>query len=277
MDGARRTRTGLAVASVALGTGLLACGSGSLEGAREDALGYFAHHVEEADTSWSYLPPYFARRFGVEVRLASGLLLTPEGLRALGDDLPTLEVFRRLFRRSAPIAAEDVAALESPVDRMLAVALHCRELGLPEDWLTVLRSASELGGYALTHAVLAGQWSVENGCLPWLERAPLLARQVEGLVEILAAQDELGGDDPRAADVWLEGLALLHYVGAGDRMAPAWLETLQSLQRGDGGWPEHRRSAHSSPHATAFALWVLLERLQPDAPNIPMAPPARGP
>lgn len=271
MDAAALTRTGIAAAIAA---GLLSCGASPLERARDASVAYYATRVREADVSWSYIPLYLNRRFGVEVRLASGLALTPDGIATEGDALPTIPVYRRLFRIAAPIDPEEISALESPVDRMLAVALHCSSVGLPNDWLGVLRRASERGGYALTHAVLAAQWSLENGCVGWLDLAPGKARQVEGLVALLDDTARLHSEDPRSADVWLEALALLHYVGGRDRIRTEWLDTLLALQLSDGGWPEHPDSKRSSPHATAFALWVLLEELEPQAAEITMIPSA---
>lgn len=273
MDSAALTRN---VIAAAIAASLVSCGAAPLERARDASVAYYATHVQQADVSWSYLPLYLDRRFGVEVQLASGLALTEDGLAEVGDALPTIRVYRRLFRTAAPVDPEEISALESPVDRMLAVALHCSSVGLPNDWPTVLRRASERGGYALTHAVLAAQWSLENGCIDWLDLAPGRARQVEGLVALLDDQARLHSEDPRSADVWLEAFAVLHYIGASDRVRPAWLDTLLALQLPDGGWPEHPASDRSSPHATVFALWVLLEELQPGAAEVTMIPSAIG-
>lgn len=239
-----------------------------LEPARDRALRYFAEAVPEAEPGWSYLLPYLASRFGVEIRLGGGSVVTP-GARPL---LPTLPPFRRLFRASEESDAAAIAALESPIDRMLAAALHCDRLGLPGDWLGVLRAASERGGYALTHAVLATEWTIENGCLGYLDAARLRREQLEALLGLIEERDALAAKDPRAADIWIEALALVHYVGGRSRVDEASVRDVLALQRGDGGWPEHPDLAHSSPHTTAFALWVLLERAAPAARLVPMVP-----
>ena len=227
------------------------------ESARDRALEYL-ESVGTADASWSYLGPHLGRRFGLELPLADG--------RALGAtdwsqdaDVPTLAPFRRLFDPQASTRRDDIRALESPSDQMLAVALHCDRLGVPEDWRAALERATDVGGYAATHAALALSWSLENGCIHWVDATALRHRQVGVLVSIVENVDALESDDPNAADVWVEALALLYYGDARSRVQPEWLDRLLRLQRPDGGWPEHPRAPESSAHTTAFALWVLSE------------------
>jgi hypothetical protein len=225
---------------------------------RDRALDYFANDVTRSDASWGYLLPYLSRRYGVTVALADGdsQAATPPG-------------YERLVDPYATTSRADIAALASPVDRILTTALHCDRLGVPDGWLTTLSDASDRGGYALTHAVLATGWTVENGCLSSVDTGPLRARQRETLLQLIDSLDDLARSDERAADVWLEALALLAYLPGGGEAPRAARERLLVLQQADGGWPEHPDATRSSPHASAFALWALLEWLDAavDAPH----------
>lgn len=255
----RVLRTAALAALAAVPLVLPACTGSGVEAAHQRALRYF-EQVPAADVSWSYLGPHLGRRFGLELALGDGSTLGATGWEGQAEP-PTLAPFRRLFRPTARASLEDVEALESPVDRMLGAALHCDHLGLPDGWRGILEDATEVGGYATTHAALALAWSLENGCMHWVDATSLRHRQVEALVALLAAGDELAASDPDAADIWVEALALLYYLDSRERIASAWLDALLALQRPDGGWPEHPGEPTSSPHTTAFALWVLSEEL----------------
>jgi hypothetical protein len=67
---------------------------------------------------------------------------------------------------------------------------------------------------------------------------------------------------------------MLYYLGARDRVQPAWLDAMLTAQRTDGGWPLGPGATRSDPHPTALALWVLLENLEPEAPPIRWIPPS---
>lgn len=241
------------------------------EQSRDAALRYFAEEVEVPDPSWSYLVPYLAGEYTTEIRFSSGLRFGP-GPGGDRDALPTPAVYRRLLDPGASVDRQEIAELDSTVDRMLAVALHCDHLGVPESWLRTLRSAGDRGGYALTHAALAIGWTLENGCLTPADAGPLRSRLLGQLEELIDRRSELAARNPRASDIWIEALALFGYLGAKTRVRPEWLEALRALQRPDGGWPEHPQAENSSPHTTAFALWALLEALANEPAHSAMIP-----
>jgi hypothetical protein len=213
------------------------------ERARDSALRYFAAAAQAPDPSWSYLIPYLSRRYSISVE--HGPLRLPKVYARFADPLATATV-------------AEIAALDSPVDRILAMALHCDRLGLPADWLGILERAGDRGGYGLTHAILAAGWTRENGCLAGVDLSLLRTRQLE---ELMVSFDALAESDTRAADIWVEGLALFTYAGGNSRVRPEWLARLRSLQRADGGFPEHPGDDRSSDHTTAFAVWALLADL----------------
>jgi hypothetical protein len=266
----RRLRASAAALAAAV---VLACGPPAPEAARDRALRFFETRVPRADPSWAAIFGHLHRRFGLEARSASGAPLHLPGPVAERPEVAA--VYRRLFDPAATVAAERIAALPSAVDRMTALALHCDRVAPPPDFADALRRATELGGYALTHAALAGQWTLENGCAGFGDLRALQAAQVERLAALAGDREGVGAGHEAGYDVWIEALAMLHYVGAGSRVRPEWLAQLLGAQRADGGWSRSPGEDRSDPHATALALWVLLETLEPDAPPTPFVPSAR--
>lgn len=250
-------------------------GDAPLRAARERAVRYFAERVETADPSWLAIFGYLHRRFGVDVRLAGGAEL--HGLRD-GVARPELAaIYRRIDDPDARVDKAAIAALPTAIDRITASALHCDRIALPPDWVEILGKASRAGAYALTHAVLASEWTVENGCLPRRDVEALHGEQVRLLEQLVEQRAALAARFESASDLWIEALAMLTYSGAGARIRPEWIADLLALQRPDGGWPRHPRAARSDPHATALALWVVLGQLQPQAPPIRWLAPPRTP
>lgn len=259
----------LVVATLA---GSMACASREerLVAARDAALAYFPAHVTQLEVGWSVIFGYLHRRFGVTVAIADGR--TAHDARE--DVVPPhiFRVFRRLVEPGARVEVIEIAELESPIDRISAAAIHCNEIRLPDDWVDVLQKATDKGAYALTHGVAAAEWTLENGCREELDFAGLHIAQVRALQALLDDRAGLAARHAAADDIWIEALVMLYYSGAGDRVRPEWIDQLLDLQRSDGGWAAHPRHARSDPHATALALWVLLEILEPDAPRIPWIP-----
>ena len=192
-----------------------------------------------------------------------------------GDPGATLAIapaYRRLFDSADSTSWAEIGALASPVDRILVTALYCDRVGLPEGWLGTLRAAGDHGGYALTHAAIAEGWTRENGCKSAADLGPLRGRLLDQLERLIEDRDALAENNDRASDIWIEALALHAHAGAGSRVRSEWLDALVALQRNDGGWAEHPRGVRSSPHTTIFALWALLEALEPVSRHVPMIP-----
>lgn len=234
--------------------------------ARERAVAYFAEHVAAADPSWASLFGYMHRRFGLSAVDTSGRPLHARS--SVVDRDGWAAIYRRLDDPDARISAERIATIESQTDRMTALALHCDEVGVPTRWPEVLRAASEAGGYALTHAALATRWSRENGCLSDAGLATIESMQRERLARMAASRDALEDAFANGTDLWLESMAMLYYLEGGDRLDTTAVQDVVATQRSDGGWAAHPSRSRSDPHATALALWVLLENEQADAPPI---------
>ena len=201
-----------------------ACAGDPVETARDRALRYFRHEVRAVDPGWAHLFGYYRRRFGLEAFDAEGRRLHEVPSAQARPQIAAL--YARLTDPAAAAPKRRIAELESAIDRITVSALHCDRIALPQGWLDALRAASRAGGYALTHAALAGQWSLENGCVSREEARDLQAEQVRRLEGLVEARDELARTHAAATDLWIEALAMLHYLGAGARVRGEWLEAL---------------------------------------------------
>lgn len=184
-----------------------------------------------------------------------------------GDNLADmLAVFRRLMDPDARVTVAEVDALRMPIDQVTAIAIHCQALPPPADYLMTLDEMVALGGYAMTHAIIASQWLVENGCESPETIAVRHPRYVEALVQ------QIKKDDGTITDRRVEALATLFYIGEGKHAPQEWVDFVVQKQRPDGGWPAYAdRTDASNPHTTLMALWLLLEaRAESDRPRTPM-------
>jgi hypothetical protein len=243
-----------------------------VQDAFEGGVRYFEQTVRRVDPGWANVFGYLHRRFGLELESAEGQPLHSVPLVQARPGLAA--VYRRLVDPAAAVDPARIAALPSVLDRITASALHCDRIPLPDDWVEVLWAATREGGYALTHAALSGEWTLENGCRPRSELDALQREQVEALVALVDDRAALADEFRTPTDLWLEAMAMLSYLGAGDRFRDAWIDHVVAAQRLDGGWPERPGAKRSDPHTTALALWVLLERLRPDARPVRWVPPS---
>lgn len=239
---------------------------GRLEQAKDRALNYFATQVRTADPGWLSLFGYLHRRFGLEARLASGAI--PHHLKDGVGRPEVFAIYRRMDDPSATITKQQIADLPTAIDRITASALHCDRIPVPDDWIEILRKGSAAGAYALTHSVAATEWTVENGCRTRADVAALQHEQITLLVRFIEQRHELAGRFDAVTDMWIEAIDMLYYIGARERVQSAWIDEILAIQRDDGGWPRHPRAQRSDPHATALAIWVLLENLHPNTPRI---------
>ena len=213
----------------------IGCASSPLERSLARGVAWFEAHVARADPSWAHVIVYLHRRFGLSLRLRSGELVHADDGSGSRPEIAAL--YRRLSDPSARADPRAIAALPSQIDRMTALSLYCDQLGLPAGWPELLQRASTTGGYALTHAVLARAWTLENACLPADALASLQREQTERLAELVAQGDGQREPGQASTDQWIEALAMLYYSGARERVRPEWIDALLAAQREDGGWP----------------------------------------
>lgn len=183
----------------------------------------------------------------------------PEGVDV--NDFPP--PFFRLIDPAQSVDKARIEAISNRIGRMTAIALHCDHIPLPGSFIPDLVKMSRFGAYSLTHAVLAARWTIENSCLLEPDLRPFLVDAAYRLKQLI--------DDPDAPyDLRVEAIAMLFYAGVGDQVHPRWLTMVLEKQQDDGGWTPAAGWRESHPHTTFLALWVLLEALYPDAPNVPM-------
>ena len=194
-----------------------------------------------------------------------------------GDHLADmLAIFRRLMDPSATATAAEIEALRMPIDQITAMAIHCQTVPLPADYLLTLDEMVKLGGYAMTHAVIASQWMFENGCVPEATLAERRQRHIDALLRQIEKEEGL------LTDRRVEALATLFYIGGGAHARQEWLDFVLQRQLPDGQWPGYANQPQTpNAHTTLMALWLLLEaRAAGDPPRVPMvaqpAPQAAG-
>ena len=171
------------------------------------------------------------------------------------------------------------AAFEHLPDGMLQVmlrAMYCDVEPVNEffgsNLLRMARTANYLGepnnfdGYVAAHMALSWQWMRELGCAEALQSL----ENAEGyLSDILV---EIVEDQGFITDLAIEAMAILFYIGHGDRVEDEWIEAVANTQLPNGAWD--RQAGTDNPeqpkcHPTVLALWVLLEDALPDADDIP--------
>lgn len=181
----------------------------------------------------------------------------------LGD---MLAIFRRLIDPSAHATVADIDALQMPIDQVTTTALHCQTVPLPADFLLTLDEMVDLGGYNMTHAIIASQWLLENGCIAPEAIAARKQRNIDALLR------QIEKDEGQLTDRRVEALATLYYIGGGDRVRPEWIDFVLQRQLPDGQWPAYADQPQTpNPHTTLMALWFLLEARSAAAPSrIPM-------
>lgn len=151
-----------------------------------------------------------------------------------------------------------------PTTAVIAPASQCDRVPLDDDHLEALRTLAAGGGYDTTHAGLAIGFMGELGCpVPPDVRSTVL----DGMATELAAA--AASDDP-PTDLAAEQSAMLHYLGAPERIPVNWNGRLVDAQRDDGGWGPPKTP--STWHMTLLALWTLAASTGPGNPVGVLAP-----
>jgi len=187
---------------------------------------------------------------------ADALKRYDEEIAARPKQAPVLRVLRRLLDAKNPLQPDDWDHLKIHTDQILAAALYCDRLGLPEYYAETLEKGVKQGGYHATHVLLAWIWLNDNRC-------KLAVRDgfVEDMHRAVAAILE---DRPNIVnDLKLEAAAFLCMARQGKRVDPYFVRLVVSIQRADGGWgvpdtPNPENPDESSWHSTILALLLLL-------------------
>jgi hypothetical protein len=191
------------------------------------------------------------RRFGV-LEFADALERYDQLLGGYPKETQSqFHIFRRIADRDNVFQTTDLTAASSELDSFTIPALYCDQFGLPEDYSEILVSAADLGGYHLTHVLLAWIWIQENGCELVLP---------DGFIEdVYFANAALVNDDHVVNDIELEAAAFLYLAGHGTLVDSSFIEQVVTSQNKDGGWAfsgEGKRVSHA--HSTILGLLLLL-------------------
>jgi hypothetical protein len=206
------------------------------------------------------------RRFGI-TEFANALQYYDQILAMSQDKAPLMRLFRRIADHNNPLQTWDLEAVSEDVDYLTIPALYCDQLGLPNNYQSMLKHAMDVGDYMLTHALLACIWIQENGC-----EVPLPDSSIENIYNANAA---LINDDAVVGDRELEAATFLYLAGQGALVNPAFINRVIAAQNYDGGWLfSSNTSGDSNWHPTVLALLLLLHIEYPADSYPPMLAPA---
>ncbi len=239
----------------------------ALQPAIANAIDFFEKSGEPNDPYALLLLDVVRRRFGIAA-FADALQRYDQIMAVLPDQAPLMRLFRRIADHDNPLQYSDLEAVSEDTDLVTVPALYCDQLGLPNNYLSMLDQATRLGNYMLTHALLACIWIQENDC-----EIPLSNDFIENVYRANAA---LINDDQVVDDLELEAVAFLCLAGQGALVDHAFVDRVIAVQNYDGGWlPSSDTPGDSDWHTTALALLLLLHVEYPSDSYPPMlAPPS---
>jgi hypothetical protein len=193
---------------------------------------------------------------------------------------PLIRIWRRIadYNTSA-VQPEDFDSVTDQLDRLTIPALYSDRISLPDDYLSQLTDAMEMGfiyaaqptddgsindgAYLLTHVLLATIWLQNNNC-----SLQLPEDFTSTLYQMNAA---LIGDGSRVDDIPLEAAAFLYQAGQGNLVHPDFAENVIATQNPDGGWSISSGTPNGSDwHPSVLALMILLYVAYPAASYPPM-------
>lgn len=267
----------------------------------DKGLAWLAANENQRSCNWMdyFVLDYLQRKFGLDESFAAEKVINLDN--ADPDSATLMALYARLVREGYKIGDVEIPIEDASLfadyqpgeDQTLVTpdmlehlgtsmsgamlrAMYCDQAAVDEAFVNeVVRQIREtefkgkpntMGGYIISHMALACKWLKENGCA---ESFDILAGIEEELANLLVA---IADDQQVVTDLGMEAVALLHYLGHSDKVKQEWVTAIAAAQMAEGCWD--RQGGKIAPpvpqgHATAFALWVLLEDALPDAPEIP--------
>lgn len=222
----------------------------------EKGLGYIDSNPDKVTHLQWLLVDYLQRKFDLDTKFAA---LNREIKVSEGRAQVEYEVFKRMAYPNELVQA--LPEESDPVNKMVMASMHCDHIPLPADFDVLVEQNIKDGGYGLTHAAFSLENMTELGCSTdrYQPRWPEIHNKLAALAE--------GAESP---DLRYEATAMLMHVGRHDMVKPQWIDRITKEQDGNGGWKAELHDSNVNDHATALALWALLEFTDPDVPDEPM-------
>ena len=149
----------------------------------------------------------------------------------------------------------DLRYATHPIDSVSLLALNCKKELDQDAFIKRLKLHKEKGGYFLTHALLALQWSSELDCVSEPDQ-----QFQELMSDLQEANLEFASNSSAPQDERFESVCMLYYSGFDNQRIAHFRQEVVEMQLDDGGWASSERSQVTDFHTTAFALWILLEQ-----------------
>ena len=134
-------------------------------------------------------------------------------------------------------------------------SLYCNQISIQDDFFQKIDKQNALGGYFMTHAVLAIHFLEANQCTHQQDLRSIKQTQSKLLKKEI--------DKPSSNDLQYEAIALLKLIHPATSITPQWVQSIIQAQQEDGGWQRVKSKQKTNDHTTLLALWVLLDSKYP--------------
>jgi len=192
---------------------------------------------------------------------------------------PLLRISRRIadYNTSA-VQPEDFNSVTDQLDRLTVPALYSDRISLPDDYLSQLTDAMDIGFFYAEHSINSGSYLLTHALLAtiWLQNNHCSLQLPEDFTSTLYQENAaLIGDGSQVDDIELEAAAFLYQAGQGNLVNPVFVQNVIAAQFTDGGWSATRDTpSNTNWHPSVLALMILLHVEYPAASYPPMIAPA---
>lgn len=234
--------------------------------ARLGAIGLFLTKSRPRwDTAELGLIDYLARRLG-----SSRLMVRPDAFDTAmmsyirEPEFAAFQGLRRLHDRDSSVDPTTIDDVEDPLLRVLLTGLALIDDPMaPVDLERAVANATAAGGYDLTHAALVAAWLIEHRSPTQVSESSLRLLRT-GLADLARSIEVVQGVWDPQFDLAVEAIAVAVHAGWEDLVPDSSDDLIVAWQASDGSF--------GSIHATAVALWALVELWKLGDATEPMVP-----